>query len=498
MKKKLMFPKLMGFLGVLMFAFFMFPAISFAGTEANVTADSAYLRSEASSGSKALGSVVKGDKLDVISKETDTAGNTWYKVYVDANTTGFIRSDLVSVSGDVATSQNSNTNTNTNTNTDTNTSTSTGNTQTVDTSVTIDETGMTETEPMTASVKGTVNVRAKASTSGKKVTSAKQGTAVTVTGYAQDSENKTWYRINYQDGNTPVNGFIRNDFISLDGELIDKVVAPPEEETTEEEPEEEETPEPVYKDYEAVFEQSEETWYLYNYIEGKKTKIDDLNAAVGKIAEEEAEKTALKGKITLRNVIIIILSALIVVLIGVGVYAYINFRQWYYGYGETEEPVKTRETEKSYRQERKPSSYSSREVQPVRPTASNVKAQTIGAPERKSGLPEGAVKLSDGRVQMPDGSIRKVVTGVRMADGSVKLSDGRVQMPDGTMKYPDGSMKTPDGRIIRPENASDYQRAGSSMQEVREIPVRKTAKLTQDDDDMEFGFLNLDDMRDED
>jgi uncharacterized protein YgiM (DUF1202 family) len=495
MKKKLMFPKLMGFLWVLMFAFFMFPAISFAGTEGNVTADSAYLRSEASSGSKALGSVVKGDKLDVISKETDSAGNTWYKVYVDANTTGYIRSDLVSVSGDVATSQSSGTSTNTNTNTDTNTST--GNTSSVDTSVTIDETGMTETEPMTASVKGTVNVRSNASTSGKKVTSAKQGTAVTVTGYATDSENKVWYRISYQDGNTPVNGFIRNDFISLDGELVDKVIAPPETET-EEKPVEEETPEPVYKDYEAVFEESDQTWYLYNYIEGKKTKIEDLNNAVSKIAEEEAEKTSLKGKITFRNVIIILLSALIVILIGVGVYAYINFRQWYYGYGETEEPVKTRETEKSYRQERKPSAYSARETQTVRPTASNVKAQTIGAPERKTGLPEGAVKLPDGRVQMPDGSIRKVVTGVRMADGSVKLSDGRVQMPDGTMKYPDGSMKTPDGRIIRPENASDYQRAGASMQEVREIPVRKTAKLTQDDDDMEFGFLNLDDMRDED
>ena len=81
---------------------------SMAAGTCKVSADAAKIRQTASTSAEVVGSTVKGSKLDVLSSTKDGSGYTWYKVYVDGNTTGYIRADLVTdVDGDIKTESSS-------------------------------------------------------------------------------------------------------------------------------------------------------------------------------------------------------------------------------------------------------------------------------------------------------------------------------------------------------------------------------------------------------
>ena len=71
--------------------------VSLAAGNAKVKASSAMIRKDADKSSDVVASVLKGDSLDVISSKKASDGQTWYKVYVDGEKTGYIRSDLVTV-----------------------------------------------------------------------------------------------------------------------------------------------------------------------------------------------------------------------------------------------------------------------------------------------------------------------------------------------------------------------------------------------------------------
>ena len=70
--------------------------VSHAESAAKVTASSAKIRKTADSSSEVIGSAAK-DKAISKSQTKGADGYTWYEVYVDANTLGYIRSDLVSI-----------------------------------------------------------------------------------------------------------------------------------------------------------------------------------------------------------------------------------------------------------------------------------------------------------------------------------------------------------------------------------------------------------------
>ena len=96
--------------------------------------------------------------------------------------------------------------------------------------------------------------------------------------------------------------------------------------------------------------------------------------------------------------------------------------------------------------------------------------------------------LPDGHVRMPDGTIKRAVVGVRQPDGSIKLSDGRVKLPDGTIIRPDNG----ETKVI--PTATPHSVVGSSTHQVKEIPIPKknSQGFNPDDDEIEFGVLNLD------
>jgi uncharacterized protein YgiM (DUF1202 family) len=445
-------------LGILLggFLFACVSVTAFADGKVTVSVDSVFVRATASTSAAIVGGALNGESFDVISSETDSNGYTWYKIKLTDGTVGYVRGDLVSASG--VTAENNTTNTS---------ETGSG-----------DASALTEVEPIGAYVTDDVNVRSGASTSDTIVTQAKANTAVSVTAYEKAGDGKTWYSVSFSDSNgAQVSGFIREDFIRLDGELTEKKDEPETvEEVTEEVPEE--TEEIVYNDYEAVYSADDDTWYLNNYIAGTKTKITDLLSAADlyNAAVDEYE-----GKLKTKNIIIGVLIAVIIALIGLGVYAYISVRRWYYGTDEDdEEPVKetktvTRKTEKT---------------EPARThTTSSVRMQTVGAESLKT-AEKPAAKSSNvlTGVRLPDGSIR-------MADGSIRKARVGVKLPDGSIKFEDGSTRKPDGTMVKPETHTaeipKVTRTGVSEATVREVKYTHTSEVDSDDD-MEYGFLDMD------
>ena len=95
-------------------------------------------------------------------------------------------------------------------------------------------------------------------------------------------------------------------------------------------------------------------------------------------------------------------------------------------------------------------------------------------------------RLPDGSIRMPDGSIRKAKIGVKLADGSIRFEDGSVRKPDGTI------IKPSQAQAAVSDERQARSRVGSSNLEVRQIPYPRTSEASGDDD-MEYGFLDLDD-----
>lgn len=435
---------------------------AFADGKLTVNVQSAYVRSSASTSGTVVGGVNKNETYDIIASETDSNSYTWYKIKVSDTVTGYIRADLVTTEGTAETAP--------------------AETSSTETAPAAEATTVTEVVPVAGSVTGDVRVRAGASTNHDVVTTAKANTAVMVTGFATASDGNVWYQVSYTASNGDVNGFIRNDYVKLDGDLTEKVEEPIPEVTPEPVVVEPEPEEVVYKDYEVVYSEEDDTWYLNNYIEGTKSSVPELLEAKNNLEKKEKE---FKAQLKKKKVTIGILVAIIIALLGLGVYAYISVRRWYYGSeDETEEPAHSN----SYGRDSTD--------RPLRTTqSSGVRVQTVGA-EPKTVTPEvnaakGNVEtpkknilagetLPDGTVRMPDGSIRKKVYAVRLSDGSIK--------------YPDGTIKKPDGTIIKPGESTEAHagvHTGASSQEVRQVKYSHTSESTNDDD-MEYGFLSFD------
>lgn len=202
-----------------------------------VTVASAVIRASADTSSTALGSVKQNETVSIIEETTGADGKVWYKVFVNATTTGYIRGDLVQKTGS------------TDSDTATATETPAANTTTQVTAVD-NRTGTVVTS--------NVRIRKGASTNADVVATANRGMVVTVTGEAAGTDGKTWYQISFSYNSKNITGFIRSDLVTFDSLPADTAVSEitgtegePEEGTTEEpvsteepvqEPEPEETP----------------------------------------------------------------------------------------------------------------------------------------------------------------------------------------------------------------------------------------------------------------
>ncbi|MBO5031133.1 MAG: SH3 domain-containing protein [Lachnospiraceae bacterium] len=193
--------------------------ICFADEKGTVTVASAKIRASADTSSEQLGSVAQGGTVDIVGETTGTDGKTWYEVYVDANTKGYIRADLVNKNGGSTTSN----------------TTSANQAETTASSI--------EAKKGTV-VTNNVRIRKGASTSHDVVATANRGMVVTVTGEANGADGNKWYQISFTYNNKEITGFIRSDLVTFDNVPADTATSEiTGEETPEEQPATEEVPE---------------------------------------------------------------------------------------------------------------------------------------------------------------------------------------------------------------------------------------------------------------
>ncbi len=288
--------QMLGFVMTFMVMCVMFVCISFTSlaAEGKITTTSAKIRKEANTSCDVVGSAAYGETYDIINEVTGSDGYTWYQISYEEDKLGYVRSDLMQkIGGDTSTP-----------------------------STTASE--VTELQPVNCSVTGgQVNIRSNASTSGNKVAQVRAGEVMTINGQATDSENKTWYRVTFTSDSGDVTGFVRSDFVSVSSELVPvtetqqpEVDEPPVvEDPVVDEPE---VAVPVLsKDYETV--EEGDVWYLIDNVEGNRYNLESvMNAAIKNpqiYTEMEEKVNSQKGWIVFLVILVILLSVVVTLLI---------------------------------------------------------------------------------------------------------------------------------------------------------------------------------------
>ncbi|MBR6390900.1 MAG: SH3 domain-containing protein, partial [Lachnospiraceae bacterium] len=301
-------------LAAVMMAAVVFGSVSLearAETTGTVTVDNAKVRSDASTDSSTVGTLANGTSITVNGEKTDSSGNVWYQVTLSDGKTGYVRSDLMSVteSADAA-----------DTAADANAGAAEGdldNTITpvaggVDVTAISNPEGVTPQDLQSARINTNGKVRSDASTNDDIVAQLDQGTEMVISGSKLGSDSKTWYYVTFIDGGATKTGYIRSDLVDI-GEVIVMPTAAPEEpaEVVEEQPVVEE----VNNDYELVYTDDgtgTNVWWLYNHVDNTREKLQELLDFADSQASKTASLTSTNQKL---KIICIVLGALLAIAI---------------------------------------------------------------------------------------------------------------------------------------------------------------------------------------
>lgn len=267
-----------------------------AAATGTVTASSVKIRKEAGTNSEMIGSAAQGDTLTINSEVQGSDGNIWYQVVVDANTIGYIRSDLMQKSGEV---------------------------DTPNTSLTINPSvEVTNVQPVSATVAGgaPVRVRTDASTDGQLITTVENGAAITVNGSANGADGYVWYLVAFNANNTEIQGFIRSDFVTLSGDLIPVENGEGEGGGTQEPSQP--AQQPSNASYEVV-QKEDGSYYLNDNVKGQEWELPKLLDSY-----ETMSTTFLSNKKTVKTqkIVIIILVVLVIVAVLAATMLYFKVR----------------------------------------------------------------------------------------------------------------------------------------------------------------------------
>ena len=338
-----------------------------------VIAETAKIRSEASTGSSVVGSTVKGKTIDIVGAVKDSAGTVWYKVPNGNNTYGYIRSDLVETSDDIKVEAASAATTTTTTTTE-------KPADTVPTSI--------GEQAATVAVES-AKIRSGASTSHDPIASLSKGESITLIGEATDSAGKKWYQIRFTKNGSSREGYIRSDLITLgasdaaastdgsqtdgsdaastdgseetpaDGENVDGAEQTETEKT--EETQEDTPAEPEHNDYEFVY--NDETYWLYDNVNGTMMSVTNLLDVVNQTG---ADNQSLQKQVTTEKIIIIVMAVVVVILIAAVTILIFKLKDAYYyeDYEDEEEEIEE-EPEHPVKKKKKQSREMDYEEEPV-------------------------------------------------------------------------------------------------------------------------------------
>lgn len=437
--------------------------------EVTVTASSVKIRASADVNSGMIGGAMAGEKLQVTGEVTGADNYTWYQVtgeFENGATTGYVRSDCVSKTGSAGT-----------------TTPAVPTTTNPTTPATTPATDVSAVQPVTAKVTGEqVRVRSNASTSGSIVSTVRRDVVLTVTGTAQDSENKTWYQVSFTDASGQMTGFIREDFVSLEGELTPPVTDPvePEVPTDPVDPvEPEPTPTPVQKDYDTQYYEPGEDevggWYLLDYSSGQRYLITQLfeTNQKNKTLYEEGQ-----AQLKTMRIIMIILVVAVILLALTATLLFFKIRDMMdaaYFEEVEKETIRTRQGQRS---------------------GGKASMPTVGA----SGNRSSAARPGGQSQQRPAGSSQQRVSGSQSQQKPAGSSQQRTSSGQSQQKPGSAGQKPRPAGNGQPRPAGSGQQRPQNRGTQQERPVsreqqnasRPAKNFVADDDEFDFEYLNWD------
>lgn len=471
-----------------------FSIVSHAESAAKVIAASANIRKEPNPSSETIGSTERDKVISIRSQVQGTDGYTWYEVYVDANTLGFIRSDLVQITDG--------------------TTPPSGTAPTVSTPAPATATqapaaqipdeplvDVTAVNPASASVTGgdSVRIRQNASTTSRIIDTVKSGMELTITGTAAGTDGKTWYQVTFLANGAEVTGFIRSDFTTVKPEELTPYTEEPpagEQPSVEEPPVEE--PEPVVTDpYDVIMQDGE--WGLVDYegLQGDPNKFYVIQTLFDGVTKNKGLVEANSKTIKTQKIIIIILVILLVcaaAAITLLIFKVKDMSDAQYFNEVENETIKRRNT---------------------RPQGSGQKVmQTVGS-ERQGGRTAGVRSSGAAQGQKSQGSRPSVAPQGQKSQGSRPSGATQGSRPSGAQgQRPQGGRSSGVSQGARSAGAQG-QSSQTSQSQQRPASQRPAAQgqrpqgnrpaqsqqppgwqaknfMADDDDEFEFEFLNYD------
>lgn len=414
------------------------PIVSLADHTGTVTAPSVNIREKADVNSEVIGSSSQGKKITIKDQMKDSSGTAWYRVYVDGDTLGYIRADLVSTEEtveEVSAAQTDNSGNDQNDDAgasdDGASDNHTNNSGTASGAEVQAENAM-DAQYVSVSVQA-AKIRTLPSTDGGVVETLAEGKQLIASGKSNGSDGKEWYYVTFTGANgAEKTGFVRSDLVEM-GDML-----PVEEEEPQEPVEEPEPVENINNDFELRYEQDGDgyVWYLYdnrNSQESSKQKLEPLLEA----AEQAMANTtpADTDTVVKQRIIIVVLVVLAVALAVAVIIMAFKLRDVYYeDYEDEDEEDEDEEPEKEVRSSR----------QKARPAeAVREMPQENERPSRRKSVREEAPVRS-----------------------------------------------RPEKKAAAQEVT--YQEEPDAKVAVKTAPKRKAKNFLIDDDDFEFEFLNMD------
>lgn len=436
----------------------------------------AKIRKEASTNSTAVGSVTKGATVEITGETKASDGKVWYSVNVNG-TTGYIRSDLIDKTDDAA-----------------------GGTGTATTNPTTD--GIEQLNPVSATISGgnTVRVRTSASTenSNNILTTAANGTKVTVVARTTGTDKKLWYQVKLTVNGKEVIGYVRNDYLTIDGEvtpLTEETVTPPDDTTTQPDtttptdtPKNTETTTPA-KRYETRL--MNEKWYLLDYEENRQYDLDEIFTAT-KDFEDKYLKEQSKNKGLMTWVVILAILAIA----GCGAAAYFFYRNRelmaeYMKKIENNTPKRTSERPERLQSNAKSGSQQAGRDKPA--------IRDGLEPRREERGVQNGQRQTGNRAQQNAQRQGNGQEGAQMQNGRPSNGTNSQNMQRGAMQ-PQGSQRQSSGQQQRMTGNQAQQgvtrSSGAQPQQTAQRPQgaqpQNKAKNFVQEDEREFEFLNWD------
>ncbi len=448
---------------------------AFADATGTVVPASANIRQSADSASAVVGATTQGTTLTILGQTSDPSGTVWYEVYVDANTTGFIRADLVNLTSDDTIPQSTGTSTSTDAD---------------DAAEDADgEVGM-DAQYATISVEK-AKVRSGPSTDNSVVDTLDQGTEVIVSGQDDDSTGKTWYFVTFTGTEgSELTGYIRYDLLTL-GDLVP--VEDAAEETEEEISDEdaavtapvEETP-----DYELLYatnEDGEYAWYIYDNVEGTRQKLEDVLTAAHAQNTNQANE---KKTISRQRIVLVILAALLVLAIAAIVILILKYRDLYYETYEVEELPPTRRPSGSSgsRSASSGSSRSSGSSANRSASGSANRSSSSGSANRSSSGNSANRSSSSGNSANRSSSAGNANRG---SNAGSSASGSASRSSSGSTSGTSSAKSSFNDEDFMPKKEVTYEEDTRQAQSAEQ--KRKPKNFLMEDEDFEFEFLNMKD-----